>query len=192
MFVGCRIGVLVQMKEKLAPYLVAMQCCAHSTNLAIQTFSSLSIVHCLEDLLQSLHYYFAKSPKRVLELQKVATFLNTKGNKILRSVQTRQLFPCKQVVVKYKTLIAKMSKDQIENEATRSNLQKLLDLELIFGLHSILSLLELVHNLIKYTQGKDVYICDFVEAIKMCRVKIYELYIDHECKFKDEAFHAFP
>jgi len=51
---------------------------------------------------------------------------------------------CKQVVAKYKTLIAKMSKDQIENEATRSNLQKLLDLELILGLHCILSLLELV------------------------------------------------
>jgi len=95
MFAGCRIGVLVQMKEKLAPYLVAMQCCAHSTNLAIQTFSSLSIVHRLEDLLQSLHYYFAKSPKKVLELHKVATLLNIKGNKILRSVQTRQLSPCK-------------------------------------------------------------------------------------------------
>jgi hypothetical protein len=50
---------------------------------------------------------------------------------------------------------------------------------------------ELVHTLIKYTQGKDVYICDFVEAIKMCKVKLYELYINHECKFKDEAFNAF-
>jgi hypothetical protein len=101
------------------------------------------------------------------------------------------VFSCKQVVAKYKTLIAEMSKDQIENEATRSNLQKLLDLELIFGLHCILSLLELVQTLIKYTQGKDVYICDFVEAIKMCKVKLYELYIYHECKFKDETFNAF-
>jgi hypothetical protein len=100
-------------------------------------------------------------------------------------------FSCKQVVAKYKTLIVKMSKDHIENEVARSNLQKLLDLELIFGLHCILPLLELIHTLIKYTQGKDVYICDFVEAIKMCKVKLYELYIDHECKFKDEAFNAF-
>jgi hypothetical protein len=95
------------------------------------------------------------------------------------------------VVAKYKTLIAKMSKDQIENETTRSNLQNLLDLELILGFHCILSLLELVHNLIKHTQRKDVYICDFVGAIKMCGVQLYELYIDHECKFKDEAFNAF-
>jgi hypothetical protein len=79
----------------------------------------------------------------------------------------------------------------IENEVARSNLQKLLDLELIFGLHCILPLLELVHTLIKYTQGKDVYICDFVEAIKMCRTKLYELYIDLKCKFKDEVFNVF-
>jgi hypothetical protein len=45
--------------------------------------------------------------------------------------------------------------------------------------------------LIKCTQGRDVFICDFVEAIKMCKVKLYELYIDHECKFKDEVFNAF-
>jgi hypothetical protein len=51
MFVGCRISVSMQMKEKSAPYLVAMHCCAHHTNLATQALSSLSIVHYLEDLL---------------------------------------------------------------------------------------------------------------------------------------------
>jgi hypothetical protein len=45
------------------------------------------------------------------------------------------------------------------------NVQKLLDFELIIGLHCILPLLELVHMLIKYAQGWDVYIYDFVEAI---------------------------
>ncbi len=43
--------VSVQMKEKLAPHLVAMHYCAHCTNLAIQTLSSLFIMHHLEDLL---------------------------------------------------------------------------------------------------------------------------------------------
>jgi hypothetical protein len=51
MFVGCRTSLSVQMKEKLAPYLVEVHCCAHCTNLAIQTFFSLSMVHHLEDLL---------------------------------------------------------------------------------------------------------------------------------------------
>jgi len=93
------------------------------------------------------------------------------------------LFPCKQVVPKYKTFIANMSKD-IENEAIRSNLQKLLDLELIFGLHYILLFIELVHTLIKYAQGRGVYTCDFVEEVKMCRTKLYEFYIDPKCNSK--------
>jgi hypothetical protein len=45
--------------------------------------------------------------------------------------------------------------------------------------------------LIKYAQGRDVYICDFVEAIKMCKSKVYKLYNDLECKFKDEVFNGF-
>ncbi len=78
--------------------------------------------------------------------------------------------------------------DQIENGgATRSNMQKLLDIELIFGLHYILPFLELVDMLIKYAQGQDVYICDFVEAIKMCKSKMYELYNDLE----GETFNGF-
>ncbi len=85
-----------------------------------------------------------------------------------------------------------MWEDQIENGGgVRSNVQKLLDIELIFGLHYILPFLELVHMLIKYAQRQDVYICDFVEAIKMCKSKMYELYNDLECKFKDEVFNGF-
>jgi hypothetical protein len=151
-----KLVCLVQMKEKLALYLVAMRCCAHCTNLAIQTLSSLSIVHHLEDLLQSFDSYFVRNPKRVFELQKLATFLNTKAHKILRNVKTywfSMLSPSKWVVAKYKTFIAKILRDQIEIKATRSNLQNLSNLEFIFGLHCILPLLELVHTLIKYAQG---------------------------------------
>ncbi len=70
-------------------------------------------------------------------------------------------------------------------------MQKLLDIELIFYLHYILPFLELVHMLIKYAQGRDVYIYNFVEAIKMYKSKIYELYNDLECKFKVQTFNGF-
>jgi hypothetical protein len=66
-------------------------------------------------------------PKKVLELQKFATLLDTKGDKILQTIKICKIFmlsPCKWVVTEYKTFIAKMSKDQIENEAPRSNLEK--------------------------------------------------------------------
>ncbi len=85
-----------------------------------------------------------------------------------------------------------MWENQIENGGgVRSNVQKLLDIELILSLHYILPFLELVHMLIKYAQRQDVYICDFVETIKMCKSKMYELYNDLECKFKDEVFNGF-
>ncbi len=70
-------------------------------------------------------------------------------------------------------------------------MQKLLDIDLIFGLHYILAFLELVHMLIKYAQRRDVYICDFIEAIKMCKSKMYKLYNDLGCKFKGETFNGF-
>jgi hypothetical protein len=55
----------------------------------------------------------------------------------------------------------------------------LLDVKLIFSLHCM-SLFFLIGSctLIKYAQGMDVYIYDFVEIIKMYRSKLYELYVD--------------
>jgi len=47
------------------------------------------------------------------------------------------------------------------------------DLELILGLHAILLLLDCVHNLIKFAQFHDVFMCDFINAMKMCRLKFY-------------------
>ncbi len=65
------------------------------------------------------------------------------------------------------------------------------NVELIINLHCILPLLELVHTLIKYAQGRDVYIFNFVEAIKDVQYLNFVLYIDIECTFKDEVFNAF-
>ncbi len=63
-------------------------------------------------------------------------------------------------------------------------------MELILGLHCILSLLELVHTLISIPK-RDVYSCDFIEAIWMCKCKLYQFYNDLKCQFKVEAFIKF-
>jgi hypothetical protein len=44
MFAGCRTSVSMQLKEKLAPLLVAIHCCAHHTNLAIQVLFTMAIM----------------------------------------------------------------------------------------------------------------------------------------------------
>jgi hypothetical protein len=51
MFAGCRTSVSMQLKEKLAPLLVAIHSCAHHTNLAIQVLFIMAIMQHLEDLL---------------------------------------------------------------------------------------------------------------------------------------------
>jgi len=56
---------------------------AHHTNLVVLTLSGLPLVIQLQNLLQTLHSYFAHSPKRHLEFTKLAEFMQTKGNKII-------------------------------------------------------------------------------------------------------------
>jgi hypothetical protein len=104
------------------------------------------------------------------------------------------LSPCKHVVVDYNTLIIKIWEDHVESEATRSSVQKVLNVKLIFSLHCIMLLFKLAHTLRKYVIGKDVYISDFVEIIRMCKFKLYEMCNDFEYKFNNEVvktFHSF-
>jgi hypothetical protein len=52
-------------------------------------------------------------------------------------------------------------------------------------------LLEYVHALIKFTQMKDVYVCDLVVAIKVFQGDIYLMYCDQTSKFIIDNFWTF-
>jgi hypothetical protein len=64
----------------------------HITNLAIQTVSHLDMVSIIDYLLQTLYNYFSKNLKRHLEFTKLVKFMETKGVKILKNVQTCWIF----------------------------------------------------------------------------------------------------
>jgi hypothetical protein len=103
------------------------------------------------------------------------------GLKILQNVKTwwiSMLEPLKQVMTKYKTLIMKISQDnasiaQAEYKTlimeisqdnasiaqARFNLILFCDLPLLLGLSCLLPLLEAVNALIKFAQGRDIFIC---------------------------------
>ncbi len=53
-----KIGVIVQLKDKHAPFAIGVRCMAHMCNLVVQTFSSLSLFVKIEVLLQSMFVYF--------------------------------------------------------------------------------------------------------------------------------------
>jgi len=74
-FQGANSGVTKQMKENYAPHSIRVHCMVHHTNLAMQTLSGLPLMIQLENLLQTLHSYFAHSPKRHLEFTKLAQLM---------------------------------------------------------------------------------------------------------------------
>jgi hypothetical protein len=86
------------------------------------------------------------------------------------------LEPLKQVMAKYKTLIVKMSQDNVSITQTRFNLDLLCDLHMLLGLSCLLPLLEVMHALIKFAQGRDIFICDFVTIVKNCQANLYMMY----------------
>jgi hypothetical protein len=56
-----------------------------------------------------------------------------------------------------------------QNDAIWKHLNSLCDVEVILGLPYIYPLFECVHALIKVAQGKDVFVCDFVEVVKIAQ-----------------------
>ncbi len=86
-FQGHQTSETMQFKKFVAPFLNGIHCFGHKMNLVVITLSDLPIVHRLEGVLQSL-YFFAHSPKKFLQFQKIANLFNTKGNKLLRNVKT--------------------------------------------------------------------------------------------------------
>jgi hypothetical protein len=71
-----------------------------------------------------------------------------------------------------------MHDDVLRNNATTKNLSLLCDLKLIFGLHAILPLFDYVPTLIKFAHSHNVFVCDFIDVVKIYQLKLYRLYSD--------------
>jgi hypothetical protein len=66
-FQGHQIGVTMEFKEVVAPFMNGTLCFAHKTNLAMIILSNLPFVHQLEGVLQNLYVFFTHSLKKFLE-----------------------------------------------------------------------------------------------------------------------------
>jgi hypothetical protein len=67
----------------------------------------------------------------------------------------------KHVLSEYCTLLVKITLDAPTIASTKSNIKTLLRLNVI------MPLLEVVHSLIKFSQLHDVFVCDFIAAMKI-------------------------
>ena len=113
-FQGLKSGVAIQIREKWTPFSLGVKCCGHTVNLCVETLSNFPFVSCLESFLQYLYSYFCRSNKRHVELQKLATLMETKGNKVFRNNTTHWISmrsPTRRNLEEYKTLVVKMEMD---------------------------------------------------------------------------------
>jgi hypothetical protein len=125
-----------------------------------------------------------------LEFIKLAKIMETKGLKILWNVKIQwinMLEPLKWVMVKYETLIMRMSKDNVSVVQARFNLDLLCDLH-ILGFFCLLPLLEVMNALIKFAQKRDIFSCDFVAVVKIYQTNLYMIYLDPSNNFLYEHF----
>jgi hypothetical protein len=56
---------------------------------------------------------------------------------------------------------------------------------------ALLPLIEALDSLITFSQKRDVFICDFIGAVKVCEGQLYTLYNCHSQSFKSDEFFVF-
>ena len=114
------------------------------------------------------------------------------------------LAPAVQVMNVYKVLLVKMkmdseplakddtgrkvAKDKKLIKLTKKNLAFLCDIQILLGLLRLLPLLRCVHSLMKFVQGRDPFVCDYVAAIQICMAKVTAFYVDDTIAFIQNVF----
>ena len=190
-FHGVRGGVTVQLQREFSPFLLAVHCSNHKTNLAMHVVSKTAIVSKGESLLSALHTYFSKSPKKCLEFSKLVEIMETKGLKILKHCKTRwvgMLAPLKRVLSEWRLLIVKMALDSPRHPPSRALYDLLADVD---SLLAMAYMFEAVQSLNKFGQSHDVALCNFVTTVKQCEILVGLLYVSPETRYSGDEFSLF-
>jgi hypothetical protein len=105
--------------------------------------------------------------------------------------------PAMRVLSEYKTLIVKMGLDMTPTSnhqvptGAKVNFDFLVDLEVLLSLCCIIPLLHAVNQFIKLSQARDVFICDFMEALKLCQQDLAQKYINPISAFNHMDFSVY-
>jgi hypothetical protein len=123
--------------------------------------------------------------------------METKGNKMLKSIEICWISmrsPAKKIMSEYTTLMVKMGFDmtpihgQRLNVGAGDNFNMLVDIEVLLSLACFIPLLDAVHYLAKLSQAHDIFICDFMQAIKVCQDELVRKFIDGATAFCKSDF----
>jgi len=74
---------------------------------------------------------------------------------------------------------------------TIDNFDVLVDIEVLLSLALFIPLVNAMYALIKLFQAKDIFVCDFMQAIKLCQSELVRLFIDCESSYNKEDFPSY-
>lgn len=116
---------------------------------------------------------------------------------MLRNVETRWISmwsPVARILSEYHTLLVKMGADMSSGPGSKTvpgsaeNFDLLSDIELLLSLACFIPLVNAVHALIKLSQARDIFIGDFMQALKLCQVELGRMFVDASTAFKKVDF----
>lgn len=159
-----------------------------------------SLISRLEELFGFIYSYFYRSNRRHAKLQRLVDLMETKGNKMVRNVETRWISmrsPAARILSEYRTLLMKMGVDMTAapghkpNATATDNFDQHADIELLLSLALFIPLVNAVHSLIKLSQARDVFICDFLQAVKLCQSELARMFIDGTTTYNKSDFKTY-
>ena len=116
---------------------------------------------------------------------------------MLRNIETCWISmksPTKRVISEYTTLMVKMGFDmtlglgQRSNAGARDNFDYFVDIEVLLSLACFIPLVDAVHYLIKLSQAQNIFICDFMQAIKLCQEELARKIVDGATAYSGSDF----
>jgi hypothetical protein len=120
--------------------------------------------------------------------------MQTKGLKILQNVTTRwlnMLSPSERILIEYHTLVLKLYEDKATLSQAVKSYDRLLDVQILIGLSCFLPMLRSLNSFMEFAQSRNVFISDYLAAVKECQMEITAFYIDSVTKFIQDQFWDF-
>jgi hypothetical protein len=71
------------------------------------------------------------------------------------------------------------------------NLSLFIYVETLLGLNAMMPLLKAIHSLIKFSQIRDVFACDFIAVVKIYDGGVYHMFYDSQSFFEGDVFTNF-
>jgi hypothetical protein len=72
------------------------------------------------------------------------------------------------VMNKYRTLVVKMMEDQDNVDTAKTSFHHLIDVQIVISLSCLVPMLKCLHSLMQLGQKRDIFICDYLSALKRC------------------------